>query len=206
MKKLVYSCAIALILVLLPLTACSTETIIPKTVTVTPPAVTVTVTQTPTSTPIPTTSVPPATGGEAPDDIMVTPFGPAYRANFYQEGVENPWLSIQITEAVLGDDVDVAHVWYRDYIETKAGETRNNIVIVRTPDWDIQSLNLYASNIPSGIEIAERERWHGPRTIASVLIIEIAQDIQPGEYTFEIGLEIDGKDYGSVPCIIKIVE
>ena len=186
MKKLVYSCTIALILVLLPLSACSTETII--------------------TTPIPTTSVPPATEGEAPDDIMVTPFGPAYRANFHQAGVVNPWQPIQTVEVALASNTDVAYVIYRDYIETKAGETRNNIVIVRTPDWDIQSLNLYASDIPSGIEIAEKSRWHGPRIIAPVLIIEISQDVKPGEYTFEINLEIDGKDYGSVTCIIKIVE
>ncbi len=191
---------------LMLLSACSTETIITKTVTITPPTVTVTVTQTPTSTPIPTTSVPPATGGEAPDDIMVTPFGPTYRANFHQEGVENPWLPIETIEVVLGDDVDAAHVWYRDYIETKAGETRNNIFRIITPDWDIQSLNLYASDIPTGIEIAERERWHGPRTIAPVLIISISQDVEIGQYNFEIKLEIDGKDYGSVPCIIKIIE
>ncbi len=160
------------------------------------------------TTPIPTTSVPPVTGEEAPDDIVTPPGGPAYRANVHQEGVENPWPPIESSEVVLGDNDDALNLTYRNYIETKAGQTRNNILYIRTPGRDIQSLNLYAGDIPTGIEVAERMRWHGgsPGMVVPVLLIEVSQDVEPGEYTFEIGVEINGKDYSTVPCTIKIIE
>ena len=162
------------------------------------------------TTPIPTTSVSPVTGEEAADDIILTPGGPAYRARFYQEGVVNPWPPIESSEAILEDNGNYISLHYRDYIETKVGETRNNILYLQSPGSDISSLKLYAIDIPTGIEVKERMRWHGPigtvLSIIPVLIIEVSQDVKPGQYTFEISLEIDGKDYGCVPCIIKIIE
>lgn len=156
--------------------------------------------------PIPAKDLLPAVGEEAPDDIIGTPFGPAYRANHHQEGVENPWPPIESTEVVLGSGSKVVHISYRDYIETKAGEAGKNILFIRIPDRDIKSLNLYASDIPTGIEVTEGMRWYGPGPIAPVLVIEVSQDMKPGQYTFEIGLEINGKDYGTIPCTIKVLE
>ena len=155
--------------------------------------------------PIPTMSVSSLAEEEHPDDIVMTPNGWAYRANVHQEGVDNPWPPIQTTELALASGIDVAYVRYRDCLEIKAGETRNNILYVTTPDWNIQNLKLYTGNIPCGIEIAERERWYGFRAIAPVLIIEISQDTKPGEYNFEIKLEIDNKDCGTVQSKIVIV-
>jgi len=39
-----------------------------------------------------------------------------------------------------------------------------------------------------------------------VLVIEILQDVHPEKYTFEINVGIDGKDYGIIPCTIKVIE
>ena len=159
------------------------------------------------TTPIPTTSVSPVTGEEAADDLILTPGGPCYRARFHQEGVVNPWPPIESSEAILEDNGNYISLHYRDYIETKVGETRNNILYLQSPGSDISSLKLYAIDIPTGIEVKERMRWHGPigsLSIIPVLIIEVSQDVKPGQYTFEISLEIDGKDYGCVPCTIKV--
>ena len=30
--------------------------------------------------------------------------------------------------------------------------------------------------------------------------------VKPGEYTFDIAVEINGKDYGKVPCAIRVIE
>jgi hypothetical protein len=35
--------------------------------------------------------------------------------------------------------------------------------------------------------------------------IRIAGGIKPGDYTFQVAVNIDGKEYGRVPCAIKIV-
>jgi hypothetical protein len=159
-----------------------------------------------THTPIPAKDLLPAVGEEAPDDIMPTPGGPAYRANSHQEGVENPWSPIEATNVALGSGSNEAHVTYRDYIETKAGETRNNIIYVYIPNKNVDSLNLYSIDIPAGMSPTEGMKWHGPGSIASVLVTEISQDVPLGQYTFEIGLEINGKDYGTIPCTIKVIE
>ena len=160
-------------------------------------------TQIPTATPEPPPYPSARPGPERPDDIMPTPGGPIYRTNFHQEGVENPWPPIQTEEVVLADDV---HVTYRANIETKAGKGRNNIVYVRVPDKDIGSASIEVVNPLTGIEVKRGIQWHGPGTIAQVLVIEISQDVEPGQYTFEIGVEIDGKDYGTIPCTIKVIE
>jgi len=144
---------------------------------------------------------------EAPDDIMPVPGGgPAYRANVHQQGVENPWPSIEVSEVFLGSGSNEAHIYYRNYIETAAGEKRNNVVKVIIPGKDVNSLSLYADDIPPGITLTDGLQWSGPSAKASVLVIEISPDVMPGEYILEIGLEINGKDYGTIPCTIEVVE
>jgi hypothetical protein len=118
--------------------------------------------------------------------------------------VENTWSPIESNEVVLAGNKYSPGVTYRDCIETKAGESRNNIVRIDTGGKEISKLNLYTTNIPSGIEVKRGIQWQGPGTIAQVLVIEIAQDIQPAKYTFEIGVEINGTDCGTVPCTIEV--
>ncbi len=144
--------------------------------------------------------------GEAPDDITHGPGGPGYRANFHQQGEENPWPPIKSNEVVLGDDADAAYVRYRSYIETKAGQVRNNIFSVRIPSKDIGDVSIEVRDIPSGMEVNEGMKWYGPRVIATVLEIEISRQVKPGEYVFDVSVKIDGKDYGTVPCAIKVLD
>ncbi len=145
--------------------------------------------------------------GQQPDDIVTTPGGAAYRANVHQQGVRDLWPLIETSEVVLADNVTIT---YRADIETKAGESRNNIVFLRIPgrhDLGISNLNLSVSNSPSGIEVREGEGGGGlPGTIAQVLIIEISQNVKPGEYSFEIKVEFEGEDYGQLPCTIKVAK
>jgi hypothetical protein len=158
--------------------------------------------------PIPVEEIYPSiTGPEAPDDIMPAPgMGPAYRANIHQQGVENPWPPIDITKVTLGSsfETDTVYVRYRDHIETEAGESRNNIVFISMGNRAVSSLNLYTVNLPTGIEVTEGMRWHGPGPVSVVLVMEIAPDVQPRQYSFGIGIEVDGKDYGTVPCTIEV--
>lgn len=161
----------------------------------------------PTATPEPPPYPSARPGPERPDDIIPTPSGPQYRANVHQEGVENPWPPIETTEVALGTGMDVVHIRYRAYIETQSGEARNNIIYVRTPGRDVDELDLMVVDIPpSGIDPCHGIQWHAPRTIAQVLVIEISKNVKPGQYTFEISVEIDGKYYGKVPCTIEVVE
>lgn len=144
---------------------------------------------------------------EAPDDIMPVPGGgPAYRANIQQQGIKNPWPSIEVSEAYLGSGVDEAHIYYRSHIETAAGETRNNVIKAIIPSKEVNNLMLYADDVPQGITLTDGMQWSGPSARASVLVIEISPNIAPGQYDFEIGIEVEGKDYGTIPCTIGVVE
>jgi hypothetical protein len=158
---------------------------------------------------------PPA--GEAADDIVPAPgLGPTYRANVHQEGQPSFWEPIESTELVLGDSSDAAHISYRQYIETKAGQNRNNIFWVYLPNVEPAngnlkpvSVSLNTINLPAGMTITQTGEWHGAdpaRQSKISLRIEISPQVKPGEYAFDIAVEINGKDYGKVPCAIRVIE
>ena len=157
---------------------------------------------------LPIEGLPPATGEEAPDDIVPTPGALAYRANVHQQGVENPWPPIESTEVVLGSGADALNISYRDYIETLAGETRNNIIHVWKEGGLFDSrLRLYSVAVPDGIGLTDGGRGVGlPGATGAVLVIEVGPDVAPGQYAFEIGIELNGKDYGTIPCTIEVLE
>lgn len=148
---------------------------------------------------------------EAADDIVYTPFGPAYRGNGQQEGVINPWPRIPSVTTFLyaGDDSILIGLMYRNYMETRAGEIRNVILSLSTSEEGaaITSVNLYTSDTPSEIKIAECMRYSGPQSRnIRVLSIEIAEDTALGDYEFRIGFTINDTDYGTVPCTIKVID
>ena len=149
-----------------------------------------------------------STPTEAADDVILTPGGPRYRANFHQEGVTSPWPPIETSDILLSGSNNTVNLTYRADIETKAGEARSNILLINTTVSDIQSLNLYAVGIPSVIEVKERMRWRGslPSIITPVLLVEVSQDAKAQEYTFEIGLEINDVDYGTFTCRVRVSE
>ncbi len=143
--------------------------------------------------------------GLQPDDIVITPGGSAYRANVHQVGVRDRWPEIQQSTVVLADNVTIT---YRANIETRASELRNNLIFMRIAgrhDLKYSDLNISASNLPAGISVKEGEAGGLPGNVATLLIIEISQDVKPGEYTFEIGVEFEGKDYGNIPCTVTVV-
>jgi len=144
---------------------------------------------------------------EAADDIVPTPGGGTYRANVHQEGVKNPWQPIESVDVVLGSGTNTINVSYRDFIETNAGETRNNIIRVTKEGGLFDSeLALYSTDVPDGLELVDGGRGVGlPGTLGAILVIEIAPGLNIGGYPLEIGLEINGKDYRTIPCTIEVI-
>ncbi len=148
---------------------------------------------------------------ESPDDIVPTPGGSAYRANVHQPGIGNPWPSIETVEVQLGSGSNIFYVRYRNHIVTKAGETRHNIFNVRKESGFFQGggssrLNLYINGTPSGLHLSQEGGGGLPGTLATVLAIEIPKAIKPDKYNLKIGLEIEGKDYGTILCTIEVVK
>jgi hypothetical protein len=151
---------------------------------------------------------PPTNSAEAADDLVITPGGSAYRANVHEQGVQNPWSPIVRVKAVLGNGSDILSIYYRDNIETKAGETRNNIIIVIKEGsmLDSSTLALYAVAVPDGIALTNSMAGGLPGTLAEVVAVQIKPQVAPGQYNFKIGIEVDGKDYGTIPCTIKVIQ
>ena len=155
---------------------------------------------------------PPAPAG---DDIVIPPGGFTYRANVHQQG-QPDWPPIQENEVTIETPSGTLDVKYRDYIETKAGETRNNIIFLNannSPELsDPLQVNYDAAGLPDGITIQRDKEMYGGiggqdrGSSRVVLQINIASYVKTGEYTFVIRLEYEGTDFGSLPCTIKVIE
>jgi hypothetical protein len=141
---------------------------------------------------------------EAPDDLIACPGGWAYRANVIESGKPNPWPPVNVSAVAFDDNVSVN---YRSYIETKSGETRNNIVsvgVLLTTRYEPPVLNLYTTNTTAGIEVTQGDTYSRPGFSEQVLVVNISQSVKPGGYTFQINLAVNGRDYGQLPCTINV--
>jgi hypothetical protein len=144
---------------------------------------------------------------EAPDDIVATPGGLAYRANVHELRKESSWPSILSTTVTISSWFSEINVRDRDHIETRAVETRTNIFQVsREGGLHGGRMNLYATDIPPGIELTQYMDGGPIGTLGAILIIKLSQDIEPGQHSLEIGLKINGREYGTVPCTIEVIE
>jgi len=140
---------------------------------------------------------------EAPDDIVHTPGGDAYRANVNGSGPGELIPDIQTVNVTLKD----LNINYRSNIETKAGETRNNILFIWKEDGIFNNeLVLYSVTVPEGIRLSDVGGAGRPGILLTVLAIAISEDVTPGQYTFQIGIEINGEDYGTIPCTVSVIE
>ena len=152
-----------------------------------------------------------AAAKEATDDIVITPAGWMYRANVQQAGITNPWPPINVSEVALDENTSV---YYRAYIETKSGETRNNLVNAVIPVETAIStgivfpnVTLSTSNVPTGIAVKDGGGVGAqPGRTEELLVVNVSKNVKPGEYTFDIGLVIDGNDYGQLPCTINVTK
>jgi hypothetical protein len=150
-------------------------------------------------------------GEEVADDVVPQPGGIAYRANVHQAGDENPWPSIESTTVRLNSGKPEITLRYRNEIVTQAGETRNNIfTILKIDDWvepnEVTNIKYYTSHKPKGFILTYYLYAGLAGSLRPILSIEVLEETQPGRYKLDIGLEIKSKDYGTVPCVIEVVE
>ena len=157
----------------------------------------------------------PGTPGAANDDIVTPPGGDTYRAKVHQVGQPDwpPVPEVEITTDALGGTI---RYLYREYIETKAGETRNNIVYLfgdDAPDL-VDPLNVehYVEDLPAGIGIILGSHWYGGaaghnmQSSKAVFQIDIASQVATGEYTFNIILMYEGEEIVKLPCTLNVIE
>ncbi|MBN1370167.1 MAG: hypothetical protein JW954_08035 [Dehalococcoidaceae bacterium] len=144
----------------------------------------------------------------APDDIVATPGGPAYRANVHQQGEENPWPPVDTSEVTLENDSLVCKIRYRQSITTWVGSTRNNMIHLSIPGkMAIDEMNLVVDNNNACISVIRSRDWDwsglGSRSV--LLVITVLPDAKPGKYSFGIEVDIDGSLLGVLPCRIEVI-
>jgi hypothetical protein len=149
-------------------------------------------------------------GPEAPDDIVIWMFAIDYRGNMQQNGTYPPPVikseGIQLTSSTK----DI-YVNYRKIITTKAGEIRNILFDV-TPgnalqeshNWNEDTLRLRVIGVPPEMSFTQQGFFAHVGTLNTVLVIEIPEPVKSGLYEFSIGIEFEGRDYGTVPCTIEV--
>jgi len=154
----------------------------------------------------------PGTPGFANDDIVSAPGGFTYRASIHQEG-QPDWPPVPVSEIALNTSLGSVSIMYRSYIETLAGEARNNIINLDAKNApkiaDPLQVNYYVSLV-GGITVSQGIKGYGGiggqdrKSSQRVLVIHIEPWVQPGEYPFEIQVEYEGKNIGSLPVIVKV--
>jgi hypothetical protein len=146
----------------------------------------------------------------AADDIIPTPGGGTYRANVTEAGQKNPFEPVKVGMNTWTVGKETVAVLYRSDIKAKAGEAYTDIVTVSgmaMMDRAKNKLVLYAEAVPKGITVTDAEYAAGlPGTLGTVLVITMSPDITDGTYTVKIGIELDGKDYGTVPCLVTVTK
>jgi hypothetical protein len=172
--------------------------------------------------PAPTSQAPPVVTSPAQgppeasnDDIVYPPGGFTYRANVHQQG-QPDWPAVQQTEVTLDALSGTIDIKYRNYIETKAGETRNNIIFLsgRNAPELLDPLQVYyrAVGLPDGITVERDGQMYGGiggqdrKSSRVALLIHITSQVKPGEYPVAIHLEYEGRDFGSLPCTVKVIK
>lgn len=143
---------------------------------------------------------------EAADDIVFVPAGiEVYRA---QINPPNQFGTIQTTSTTLGNNnANTIQVNYRKYIESKAGETRNNIIYI-TQNNVINNAILTVIDLPNGITVNIDPGSYNSNFQPGweqIIEINISSNLSPGYYNFHIALMVNGINYGQIPCTINVL-
>ena len=159
--------------------------------------------------------VAPGTPGAASDDIVTPPGGYTYRVKVLELDKPEwpPVDEIEISIDALGGTI---RCQYREYIETKAGEIRNNILYLfgdEAPDLaDPLDIEYYVGGLSGGISIMLGSKnyggaaGHNIQSIKAVFQIDIASQVGMGEYTFFIILVYKGEEITTLPCTVSVIE
>jgi hypothetical protein len=148
------------------------------------------------------------------DEAEVTPGGWRYRADFTQYNLPR----VQQDDVIIGVVPNRCEIMYRSNISSPAGETRTNIFFITLLDVSniapsisvtpIQA-NITAVNLPDGLiftsdgEGTESDPWRACEVLTH---IQIGKNLKPGGYSFQFDVNVDGTDYGWIPCVIQIVQ
>lgn len=141
------------------------------------------------------------------DDPIDTPGGVAYISGGQCPGCPVFTTKVKSTSIDLGDNVTI---YYRDNIETKAGQFRINIVNIimifhKFDSWGNHKVDLKLVNPPGDIQVKNI----GVSVVGRysiVLMIVIPPQVWPGDYKMGFLVFVDDKYCGELPCTIHVIK
>ncbi len=148
----------------------------------------------------------------ANDSIVLFESGPSYIGNSASAN-KNNYPPVNIAQATLEKGTTSLHVSYRADIESPRGEIRYNIISVyltskdeseTSPQNNITTLSIYTLSVPAGLPVKEVTQWSGDLASGSLLSINVPADFTIGRYKFDIGILINGEDFGTLPCTLTV--
>lgn len=113
------------------------------------------------------------------------------------------------TSVAFGYTGDTVQINYRDTISTPHGSTRNNILQIQHSGLAMSTIAVTSLSMPSGFTVVCAGTMlpivgNNYKAGQSFIQIEIASSVQSGNYLLQLDVKIDGEDYGSVPCTMRI--
>ena len=140
--------------------------------------------------------------------------GPSYVGNSASAN-KNNYPPVSIAQATLVKGTTQAHISYRADIEGPRGETRYNIISVfmtgkdinnDSPQNTIDTLSIYTLSVPEGLSVKELTQWSSDLASGSILSLNVPDDYAIGRYKFDIGILVNGEDFGTVPCTLSVTK
>jgi len=150
----------------------------------------------------------------ASDSIVLFDSGPSYVGNSASAN-KNNYPPVAITQATVIKGTTQLHISYRADIEGPRGEIRYNIISVfltgkdinsSSPQNNISTFDVYTLSVPEGLAITEATEWTGGLSSGSLLLLNVSDSLSTGKYKFDIGLLVNGDDYGTVPCTLTVTK
>ena len=147
------------------------------------------------------------------DDIVMSPGGPVYRG-----GVQGPnepvWPTLGGNTTSVPAFNGTIMVACRNYIETLAGELRNEFLFLdasAAPNLDDPLKVTYDFvGLPVGVSANLTQKGYGGigrpnyRVVSVFIELTIPVDVKAGEYSYTIHLAYQGTEFGIVPSVLKV--
>jgi hypothetical protein len=149
---------------------------------------------------------------DCPDAVVPTADGLKYEINVNPDKFDSRSQPVETETVSLDADISVTYRPDIELRESRRESEARNIIHVAAPGRDMQSLRLNLKNIPAELDVVlpypqdkyyEYQAWHGTDSAEQVLLIEA---YNTGQFSFDIGIEIEGQEYGTIPCTVKILD
>ena len=143
------------------------------------------------------------------ESIVETPGGPGYAGNI-PGTADKPLDPVEVKKMTLVKDGIEVNISYRETLKIWRSDYRYNIFNISPAGKTVFSpgennISLYTIGAPKYMSICCARQWSNGITSSLVLFFQASEKISTGKHKFEIGIMVNGVDFGTVPCTVEIL-